>query len=162
MSLRIEYFSQPAMDRARILGKDDMGEVKVKVDLENAVDRQLVRRGQLSEADVRKLTTRLLVDGGAVRLVLPRDQVEALGLLEIGKIIVRYADERKEERPVAGIVTVKIGNRVTDVDCVVGPPASEPLLGQEILEVLDLLVDCPNQQLIPRPESPILPELKMK
>ena len=162
MTLRVEYFSEPRVDRARIIHRDDMGEVTVKVDLENAVDRQLVRRGQLAETDVRKLTTRLLVDSGAVRLVLPQDQVEALGLLEIGKIIVRYADERKEERPVAGIVNVKVGNRATDVDCVVGPPASEPLLGQEVLEVLDLLVDCPNQQLIPRPESPLLPELKMK
>lgn len=162
MSLHIEYFSEPVVDRARIVHSSDMGEVKVEVDLENAVDRELVLRGQLAETDVRKLTTRLLVDSGAVRLVLPQDEVEALGLREIGKIVVRYADERKEERPVAGIVTVKVGNRVTDVDCVVGPPNSEPLLGQEILEVLDLLVDCPNQQLIPRPESPLLPELKMK
>src|SRR6266480_2495052 len=136
MTLRVEYLSQPRSDCARISQPRDMGEVKVKVDLENAVDRQLVRRGQLDEGDVRRLTTRLLVDSGAVRLVLPQDQVEALGLLEIGKIIVRYAHERKEERPVAGIVSVKIANRVTDVDCVVGPPASEPLLGQEVLEVL--------------------------
>ena len=162
MTLRVEYFSQPRTDRATIRQAKDMGEVEVKVDLENAVDRQLVRRGQLDERGVRKLSTRLLFDSGAVRLVLPQDHVEALGLLEIGKIIVRYADERKEERPLAGIVTVKVGDRVTDVDCVVGPPNSEPLLGQEVLEVLDLLVDCPNQRLIPRPESPILPELKLK
>ena len=162
MSLRVEYFSGPVIDRARIIPTSDMGEVKVRVDLENAVDRELERRGQLAEQEVRKLTTRLLVDSGAVRLVLPQDQVEALGLREIAKIVVRYADERKEEHPVAGVVTVKVGNRATDVDCVVGPPNSEPLLGQEILEVLDLLVDCPKQQLIPRPESPLLPELKVK
>src|SRR5437660_4763424 len=105
MTLRIENFSPPETERARINAKD-MDEVKVEVNLENAVDRQLVRRGQLDESGVRKLTTRLLVYSGAVRLVLPQDQVEALGLLEIGKIIVRYADERKEERPVAGIVNV--------------------------------------------------------
>jgi predicted aspartyl protease len=158
MTLRVVYFSEPTVDRAKIIRGSDMGEVKVKVDLENADDRQLVHRGQLTESEVRKLSMRLLADSGAVRLVLPQDQVEALGLLEIGKIIVRYADEPKEERPVAGIVTVKVGNRATDVDCVVGPPASEPLLGQEVLEVLDLLVDCPNQRLIPRPESPLLPD----
>ncbi|HYX27228.1 MAG TPA: aspartyl protease family protein [Pyrinomonadaceae bacterium] len=162
MTLRVEYISQPVVDHARIIPSHDMGEVKVKVELENAVDRELVLRGQLSEPDVRKITTRLLVDSGAIRLVLPQDQVEALGLRQISKIVVRYADERKEERPVAGVVTVKVGDRLTDVDCIVGPPNSEPLLGQEILEVLDLLVDCPNQQLIPRPESPLLPELKVK
>jgi hypothetical protein len=36
------------------------------------------------------------------------------------------------------------------------------LLGQIVLEALDLLVDCPRQQLVPRPESPYLPTLKLK
>ena len=104
----------------------------------------------------------LLVDSGAVMLVLPQDLVETLGLSEVGKVIVTYADERKEERPVAGIVTVKVGNRLTSVNCVVGLPNSEPLLGQIVLEAMDLLVDCAQQKLVPRPESPFLPLLKVK
>jgi hypothetical protein len=36
------------------------------------------------------------------------------------------------------------------------------LLGQIVLEEADLLVDCANQRLIPRPESPYLPTLKLK
>jgi len=47
-------------------------------------------------------------------------------------------------------------------ECIVGPPLSEPLLGQIVLERLDLLADCQNQRLTPRPESPYYPLLKLK
>lgn len=139
-----------------------MGEVKVEVELENAVDRELVLRGDIEERDLRSFKASMLVDSGALMLVLPQDQAEALGLREMGKVIVTYADERKEERPVAGVVTVRVGNRVANVNCVVGPPNSEPLLGQVVLEMMDLLVDCAEQKLVPRPESPFLPLLKLK
>jgi clan AA aspartic protease len=139
-----------------------MGEVKVEVELENAEDRGVFRRGYIPEGQIRSVKVPVLVDSGAVMLVLPQDLVEALGLHEVGKAIVTYADERKEERPIAGIVTVKVGNRLTSVNCVVRPPNSEPLLGQIVLEAMDLLVDCAQQKLLPRPESPFLPLLKLK
>lgn len=139
-----------------------MGEVKVELVFENAVDQELVRLGYLKPEQLRVAKVQGLVDSGAVMLVLPQDLVEALGLREAGKVIVTYADERKEERPLAGIVTVRIGNRSTSLNCVVGPPASEPLIGQVVLETLDLLVDCVQQKLVPRPESPFLPQLKLK
>ena len=33
-------------------------------------------------------------------------------------------------------------------------PVAGPLLGQVVLEMLHFLVDCKNQRLVPRPESP--------
>lgn len=139
-----------------------MGEVKVEIDLENAVDRERLRLGEIRQEQLRSAKVQALVDSGAVMLVLPQDLVEALGLREMGKVIVTYADERKEERPLAGIATVHIGGRLTSLNCVVGPPSSEPLLGQVVLETMDLLVDCTQQKLVPRPESPFLPLLKLK
>lgn len=139
-----------------------MAEVKVEVGLENTLDRGMARRGAMKLADVREFNARLLVDSGAIMLALPQDYVEALGLDERGKAVVTYADERKEERPIAGPVTVKVGTRFATVNCVVLPPNAEPLLGQIVLEMTDLLVDCRDQKLIPRPESPFLPELKLK
>jgi clan AA aspartic protease len=139
-----------------------MGEVKVNIELENAIDRERWRLGQISEGEIRSAKIKTLVDSGAVMIVLPQDLVEVLGLREVGKVIVTYADERREQRPVAGIVTVKVGDRATNLNCVVGPPGSEPLLGQVVLEVLDLLVDCTEQRLVPRPESPFFPLLKLK
>lgn len=139
-----------------------MGEVKVEVELENTLDRKLLERGYIKPEAVRAIKVRAVADSGAVMLVLPQDQVEALGLDQTRKVIVMYADERKEERPVAGVVTVRVGNRESITECVVGPPASEPLIGQIVLEAMDLLVDCVEQKLVPRPESPFLPTLKLK
>ena len=139
-----------------------MGEVKVKVELENYDDQALASRGLLSEDRIRSQRVDVVVDSGAVMLVLPQDLVEALGLRTLRKAIVTYADERKEERNVAGVVSVKVAGRSVETTCVVGPPGSEPLLGQIVLEEADLLVDCANQRLIPRPESPYLPTLKLK
>ena len=139
-----------------------MGEVRVELELENTLDRERMRLGQISEQQVRLARVQALVDSGAVMLVLPQDLVKALGLREVGKAIVTYADERREERPLAGIVTVRVGNRTTSLNCVVGPPNSEPLLGHVVLETMDLLVDSTQQKLVPRPESPFLPLLKLK
>ena len=139
-----------------------MGEIVVTVQLENAIDRALQRRGTLPESQVRQLTVQAVVDTGAVMLVLPQDVVHKLGLTEQRTVLVRYADERTEERPVAEIVTLTIGDRTMTTECIVGPPLSEPLIGQIVLERLDLLADCQNQQLTPRPESPYYPLLKLK
>lgn len=139
-----------------------MGQVKVEVEVENAFDRELVRRGFLTEDQVRSFKVSVLADRGAVMLVLPQDQVDGLGLREIRKAVVKYADDRKEERPMAGAVTVRVDSRAATVDCIVGPPNSEPLLGHVVLEIMDLLVDSTQQKLIPRPESPFLPEPKLK
>ena len=45
-------------------------------------------------------------------------------------------------------------------ECVVGPPLSEPLIGQIVLEGLDLIADCTNRALTPR--TPDYPTLKLK
>lgn len=97
---------------------------------------------------------KVLVDTGATLLVLPEDMVDALGLRRMGN------DERKEQRDLAGVLAVRVGDRSMETRCVVGPPGSEPLLGHVILEVLDLVVDSRQGKLVPRPESPYLPTLK--
>jgi clan AA aspartic protease len=139
-----------------------MGEVKVQVELENYDDRAVASRGLLSEDQVRSQRVDVVVDSEAVMLVLPQDLVEALGLRTLRKAIVTYADERKEERDVAGVVSVRVAGRNVETNCVVGPPGSEPLLGQIVLEEADLLIDCAHRRLTPRPESPYLPTLKLK
>lgn len=74
--------------------------------------------------------------------------------------VVTGADDRREERPLAGPVTVRIGNRFMSTDFVVGPPLSEPLIGRMVLQVLDLITDCAIRTLTPRfPDYPLV-ELK--
>ena len=98
-----------------------------------------------------------VVNTGARTLVLPQEVVDKLGLRMLGEVIVVYADERKEKRFMAGPVSIKIGNRSMIAECIVGPPTSNALIGQIVMERLDLIVDCANQTLFPRPESPVLP-----
>jgi len=140
-----------------------MGDVYVEVELVNYQDQVLVEHGYRDAASIRHEKVRVLADSGATLLVLPQDLVERLGLrITDRKVIVTYADERKEERSVARGLIIQVGERDMVTECVVGPPRSEPLLGQIVLERLDLLVDCAQGRLVPRPESPYLPLLKLK
>ena len=139
-----------------------MGEIVVAVELENPGDRALFERGYGQESDIRRSTVEAIVDTGAVISMLPQNVVERIGVPNRRTVVVTYADERKEERPVAGPVTMKIGNRFMSTDCVVGPPVSQPLVGQIVLEALDLIADCALGTLTPRPESPDYPLLNLK
>lgn len=133
-----------------------MGEIRTEVTLENAEDRALVRRGHGTESEVRRTTVDGIVDIGAVTLMLPQNVVERLGLERQGTAFVTHADERRYERPLAGPVSVGIGNRTMVTECIVGPPLSEPLIGQVVLERLDLIADCANRTLTSRhPDYPL-------
>ena len=139
-----------------------MGEIVASVELENTADRSIASQGLRDVSTIRRTTVEGVVDTGAVMLVLPENVVSRLGLETQREVVVAYADERKETRPVAGPVTIHIGNRFMNTDCIVGPPLSEPLIGQIVLEALDLVADCTNRTVAPRPESPDSPLLKLK
>ena len=139
-----------------------MGEVRVDLELENFVDREIASRGFIPSDQVRTARVNALVDSGARTLVMPEELVEALGLSYHGTVQVTYADERKERRPVAGVVTVRVCNRRAEVNVIVGQRGSETLLGQVPLELMDLVIDCANERLVPNPASPDLPGMKIK
>ena len=126
-----------------------MGEIVASMKLENTGDRAIVSEGLRDESTIRHATVDGVVDTGAVMLMLPEDVVGRLGLRTLSEVTVTYANEYRETRQIAGPVTVQIGDRVTNADCVVGPPSSEPLIGQIVLEALDLVADCRNQTLGP-------------
>lgn len=139
-----------------------MGEVKVQAKLGNFSETEAVRKGYIPSTDTAGVEIEMLVDTGAVLVFLPQDIVERLDLAPGGRVIVTYADERREERPTARGLEITINGRTMVTDCIIGPPLSEPLLGQMVLEELDLVVDCGRKTLTVRPESPHLPLLKLK
>jgi clan AA aspartic protease len=139
-----------------------VGEIRARLLLENQRDRILADVGQLETHAVRRLELDALVDTGAVMLLLPQDVVETLGLPLDGKIIVTLANDDKVELFRARHLSLTLGDRQMDTDCLVGPPRCEPLLGQLVLERLDLVIDPVKQTVRPRPESPFLPSLKLK
>ncbi|HET6382382.1 MAG TPA: clan AA aspartic protease, partial [Armatimonadota bacterium] len=73
-----------------------MGEVRVGVQLRNAIDEGLVRRGLLRPDQVRTYQADALVDTGAMRCVVPPHVVQSLGLAAVGQRVAEYADGRLE------------------------------------------------------------------
>lgn len=136
-----------------------MGEVRVKVKLANAVDEELVQRGLLKPNLLRTYETEALIDTGAVRTVLPEAIVQNLGLRIRGQQTAQYANGTEESVNVTGPVIIEIEGRETiEAALVLGDTV---LIGQTVLETLDLLVDCKNQQLIPNPDHPNYPILRI-
>jgi clan AA aspartic protease len=130
----------------------NMGEVRVKAKLTNAVDEGLLRRGMLEPAQVRTCETDALVDTGAVRTVLPPQVVTRLGLGIRGQRVAEYADGRKEVVSVTEPLVVELEGRDTLEDALV--LGTEVLIGQTVLEKLDLFVDCQGRRLVPNPAHP--------
>ncbi|MEM1304159.1 MAG: aspartyl protease family protein [Planctomycetota bacterium] len=138
----------------------EMGEVRVDVRLTNLVDAELAARGDLPAESVRTVTRNALVDTGAISSALPQDVVEELGLRVQHTRPVELADgESQEVGVVYGVIFDLVDRDTEDQAFVIG---NEVLIGQTVLEKLDLLVDCPNQRLIGNPEHPDGPVLKMK
>lgn len=129
-----------------------MGAVKAQVKLINAADESLARRGFLPQDQIRVYETTAVIDTGAVCTVIPTDVMQTLGLSSVHQRVVEYADGRNDPVPVTESVVVVIhGRRTSDEALVLG---NEVLIGQTILEKLDLHVDCANQSLIPNPAHP--------
>lgn len=145
----------------RSLSKSEqMGEVRAKVKLTNAVDEELVRRGFIAADEIRVYETEALIDTGAVSSVLPVHVVQQLGLTIRGRRVAEYADGRQEPVGVTGPVAISWQGRDTLEEALV--LGDEVLIGQTVLEKLDLLVDCTTQRLVPNPAHPDQPVSKIK
>jgi clan AA aspartic protease len=129
-----------------------MGEVRVTVRLTNATDEALARRGMLAPDQVRTCEADALVDTGSVRSVLPSHLADRLGLTIRGQRLVTYADGRDETVSLTGALVVELhGRDTTDEALVVG---DDVLIGQTVLDKLDLSVDRKGQRVIQNPRHP--------
>jgi clan AA aspartic protease len=137
-----------------------MGEMRVKAKLTNAVDEALVRRGMLTLQQVRTYEANALVDTGAVRTILPQHVVDRLGLAVRGQRVAEDADGHKDVVSVTGPLIIDLEGRDTLEEALV--LGDEVLIGQTVLEKLDLFVDCQHQRLVPNPAHPDQPVTKVK
>ena len=137
-----------------------MGEVRVKVKLTNVKDELLAEAGQLKPEQVRRYEADAMVDTGAVQCVVPQFVMQRLGLTVRRQRVVEYADGRKEAVDVTEPIKFDIDGRESDENALV--LGDEVLIGQTLLEVLDLLVDCNNRRLLPNPAHPDQPVVKIK
>ena len=102
-----------------------------------------------------------VIDTGATMVVLPKDIVDALGLRKVREVKVRYANNKVEMRPIYGVVTIELKGRSANLDVLVEEKGSQPLIGQVLLELLDLVVEPKTRKLIPNPTSPEMPMMEI-
>ncbi|KAM3114414.1 hypothetical protein [Phormidesmis sp. 146-33] len=137
------------------LQSTETGAVYTQVTITNSADQEMIKRGVLAPQQLRQYQGRALVDTEVVRLVIPQTVAEQLGLRIRGQQLARFADGSEELVGVTeGIMIDCEGRNTTDEALVVG---DEILIGQVILEKLDLLPDYKNQCLIPNPVNPDYP-----
>jgi len=131
-----------------------MGKVVIKALLSNNQDLTRLADGRIVVDQVRQQEWELIVDTGARAVGLPLSIIERLGLPPTRKVTVTLSDGSRQERQLYGELRVQVGDRDDVFSCVAKPEGAPLLLGQLVLEALDLVVDCGRQQLIPNPEAP--------
>jgi len=97
------------------------------------------------------------IDTGATMLVLPRNVIEELGLRKIGERRVRYANDQIQIKSVYRGVILELKWRDGIFDVLGEVESSELLVGQIVLEALDLIVDPITKTVISNPRSPDMP-----
>ena len=102
-----------------------------------------------------------VIDAGATMLVLPQSVVDELGLRKIGDRRVKYANNQTQVKPVYRGVILGIKGRDGIFDVLAEVEGSEPLVGQIVLEALDLVVDLTTKTIIPNPRSPDMPMVEI-
>lgn len=137
-----------------------MGEIRVKVKLTNSFDEMRQRRGEIRPSEVRTYDAEAVVDTGAVRSVIPVHVMQKLGVQSRGSRVAQYADGRTETVGISEPIVFDILGRDTLEEAMV--LGDEVLIGQTVLEKLDLLADCANQRLVPNPAHPDQPVSKVR
>ena len=127
-----------------------MGEIRVKVNLTNLQDETRFRDGGLKKDEIRRFVADALVDTGAVRSVIPNHVLQSL---DVGTRGTESADGRKDTVAVSQGILFDIMGRYTIEEALV--LGDEVLIGQTVLEKLDLLADCANRRLVPNPDQPV-------
>lgn len=131
-----------------------MGVFSVPIRVKNFQNRFLPegQGGSVLECDA-------VVDSGAQQLSLPADAIEALGLIELGRVRVRTADGARHASRLMGVVELEVQGRSWRGQVIELPRGATPLLGALPLEEMDWHISPFERKLLPNPESPDEPLL---
>ena len=102
-----------------------------------------------------------VIDTGATMSVLPIDVIRKLGLEKIDEVNVRYADNTVKKKDVYGWIILEIAGRKAVFDVLAENEGAQPLIGQIVLERLDLIVEPSERKVIPNPRSPETPMIEI-
>ena len=138
-----------------------MGYVYAEIELTNEGDVAVSRRGFLPDNEIRRVTTRALVDCGAYDLILNQEVQDRLNLPVVGKRPIKLADETIIEVDIVGPVEVRFETRATSVRALVIPDTEEVLLGAIPLEGLDVIIDPLRERLLVNPPETTNAKVKL-
>jgi predicted aspartyl protease len=131
-----------------------MGEIREKVRLTNMADALGASGSRRGRKKVRSIQVECVVDTGAVMSVIPVHLVQKLGIA-IRTQRMAYADGRTESVGVTNPILFEMLGRDTVEEALV--LGDEVLIGQTVLEKLDLLADCTGQRVTSHPDRPNQP-----
>ncbi len=100
----------------------------------------------------KKVEVEGVIDTGATMLVLPQNIINKLNLRKMREV---------KTKSIYGIVTVELCGRAGEFNVLAEPEGTQPLVGQIILEQLDLIVDMSKKRVIPNPRSPEMPMVEI-
>jgi clan AA aspartic protease len=125
-----------------------MSTVRTEITLKNAVDVGNVKRGLITDAQVRALTVEALADTGAWTLVINEDTCQKLGLVLEGPEPGVLADGSSIVCQMTDGVEVHWKNRQTVCTALVMPGANDVLLGALPMEGMDLIVHPRKEEVV--------------
>jgi clan AA aspartic protease len=134
-----------------LTGGKGMGYVYADIQLTNEDDLAFHRRGWAAENEIRRVTTKALVDSAAYDLIINKETQERLQLPVLGKRLIKLADESVLEVDIVGPVEVRFETRYTTVRALLLPDTEEVLLGAIPLEGLDVIIDSLRERLLVNP-----------
>jgi len=124
-----------------------MGLVQAEITLKNIRDKIMAKEGYIKEPDIRQTTEKVLVDTGAMTLVINEQLRQQLGLGIVGAKQATLADNTRKTVKIAEAVEVYWKDRsMTCQPWVVSE--GRTLLGLIPLENMDLMVDPCSQELV--------------
>jgi len=124
-----------------------MGLVHAEITLKNAGDVTNVRRGIIKEPEIRQTIVKVVVDTGAMTMVINEQLRQQLGLGIVGAKQATLANNVKETVQIAEPVEIHWKNRsMTCQPWVVS--SGRVLLGAIPLENMDLIVDPAREELV--------------
>ena len=139
-----------------------MGLVYADITLISGEDLVLAKRHIIGEEEVKQMNVTMLVDSGSVYMCINETIKEQLQLPTIEKRKGQLANGEVVEYDLVGPIEVRFKNRRCNVDAMVLPGDSEPLLGSIPLEDMDVLIDPYRRELIVNPEHPYFAQMKLK
>jgi clan AA aspartic protease len=109
----------------------------------------------------KSVTVEAIVDTGTTMMVLPQDIVDSLGLEKVEEVRVKYANNNVETKKIYGVVRLELKGRIGNFDVLAENMGSQPLIGQIVLERLDLVIEPSTKKVMPNPRSPEMPMVEI-